>query len=71
MSPKVQKIYNFIYPFEKAIFLNKKRPKGGRKKTYSHTSFILFFIAMFLQGIDYDKSKPLPCGCKGGNCHFK
>jgi len=52
MSPKVQKIYDFIYQFEKGyIFLNEKRPKGGRKKTYSHTSFILFFIAMFLQGI--------------------
>jgi hypothetical protein len=52
MSPKVQKIYNFIYQFEKGyIFLNEKRPKGGRKRIYSHTSFILFFIAMFLQGI--------------------
>jgi len=52
MSLKLQNIYDFIYHFEEIyIFLHEKRPKGGRKKTYSHTSFILFFIAMFLRGV--------------------
>ena len=62
MSPKVQKIYDFIYHFEEVyMFSHEKRPKGGRKKTYSHTSFILFFIAMFLRGIFQFKTMKRIC----------
>lgn len=49
MSPKLQKIYNFIYTYELSYcHVHEKRPQGGRPRTYTHTSFILFFIAMFL-----------------------
>lgn len=52
MSPKLKKIYDFLYSYEQVyVFENEKRPKGGRKRTYTHSSFILFFISMFLKGI--------------------
>lgn len=50
MSTKLQKIYDFLYAYELAyVFEKERRPKGGRPRSYTHTSFILFFIAMFLQ----------------------
>lgn len=50
MSPKLQKIYDFLYEYEQ-VYLQQhaKRPKGGRCRTYTDSSFILFFIAMFLR----------------------
>ena len=49
MSTKLQKIYDFLYAYELAyVFEKERRPKGGRPRSYTHTSFILFFIAMFL-----------------------
>ena len=50
MSPKLQKIYDFLYAYEQIYkYEYEKRPMGGRAYTYTHTSFILFFIAMFLK----------------------
>lgn len=50
MSPKLQKIYNFLYSFESTYaYQYQKRPKGGRINSYSHSSFILFFMSMFLK----------------------
>lgn len=52
MPPKLQKIYAFLYTYEQNYMYEKeKRPKGGRPQKYSHSSFILFFIAMFLKRI--------------------
>ena len=52
MSSNLQKIYNFMYAIEQIyVSFQERRPKGGAKKTYTHTSFILFFIGMFLKGI--------------------
>lgn len=57
MPPKLQKIYDFLYIYEQSyIYKHERRKKGGRRKTYSHTSFILFFISMFLKRIfEYKK----------------
>jgi hypothetical protein len=52
MSPNLQKIYHFMYAIEQVYsFSKEKRKQGGSPKVYTHTSFILFFIHMFLQGI--------------------
>ena len=52
MSPKLKKIYDFLYCYEQVyVFEHEKRPKGGRPRTYTHSSFILFFISMFLNRI--------------------
>lgn len=55
MSPKLQKIYDFLYSYEQSYknskLKNSKKSKGGRPLTYSDTSFILFFMSMFLKGI--------------------
>lgn len=50
MPPKLQKIYDFLYAYEQCYdHQNEKRAKGGRPRVYTHTSFILFFISMFLK----------------------
>lgn len=50
MPPRLKKLYDFLYAFEECyVFEQEKRPKGGRRRTYSHTGFILFFISMFLR----------------------
>lgn len=54
MQPKLRKIYDFLYEYEQTyVFKQKKeqKRKGGRPKTYTDTSFLLFFMAMFLKGI--------------------
>lgn len=52
MPPKLQMIFDFLLVCEKAYEqAHEQRPKGGAKKTYSHSSFILFFISMFLRRI--------------------
>ena len=46
---KLSWLYDFIVPFEQEYLQkHEKRPKGGKPKAYSHTSFLLFFINMFL-----------------------
>ena len=55
MPPKLQKIYDFLYCYEESYKYEKlkfvKKSKGGRRRIYTDTSFILFFISMFLNGI--------------------
>lgn len=43
-------LYAFLQPFEQAYTVkHEQRPQGGALKRYSHRSFILFFISVFLQ----------------------
>lgn len=51
-SIKLSWLYEFLLHFEAIYeFEHEKRPKGGAKKTFTHSSFLLFFITMFLKGI--------------------
>lgn len=52
MSPDLRKIHELLMACEKEYESEHgKRPKGGARNTFSHASFILFFISMFLRKI--------------------
>jgi len=51
-SLKLKRLYDFLSVFEKGyVELYEKHPKGGASNTYTHSSFLLFFIAMFIKRI--------------------
>lgn len=52
MSSKLSKIHEMLVACEKSYEAeHEKRLKGGTAKTFSHASFILFFISMFLSKV--------------------
>lgn len=52
MPLKLQKIYVFLYTYEQNyIDEQEKSPKGDRTQKYSHSSFILFFISLYLKRV--------------------
>jgi len=54
---KLSWLLEFLEPFEqKYIEQHEQRPKGGKPKVYSHRSFLLFFINMFLFRIFHFKA---------------
>lgn len=49
-SLKLAWLYDFLSSFEEEyVKEHEKRPKGGAFNTYSHSSFLLFFISVFIQ----------------------